>query len=209
MESSCPSLFVLAALLLTGGASAAPPEIALPDLSLSSSLPITLDADSSEFDRLNDRLLFKGLRISQGSLGIVADSAEASRLDFKDNLWTFRGNVVIESGNTRAWSDEATIRFRDHQMSKAELRGGPAHFEQRRVESDSIAEGRADIIQYDLTEGTIRMLDNAWLSDGANEVSGSRIAYDLTREYIVADGDDSGQVRMKIIPPEKRTPKAP
>ena len=57
-------------------------------------------------------------------------------------------------------------------------------------------------MEYDADNGIIRMLENAWLSDSANEVSGNRIAYDLNRQYIIADADEDGQVRMKIIPPE-------
>lgn len=208
MASSFPRALAAAALaaVVTTVAAAPPAGLELPDLSLSRSLPITLDADASEFDRLNNRLLFRGLRISQGVLGITAETAEASRLDFENNLWIFRGNVVIESGATRAWCDQAKVQFRDHQMQSAELTGTPARFEQRRSQDAGLAEGHAQVIEYDLAGGTIRMLGEAWLSDGANEVSGSRIAYDLGREYIIADGDESGQVRMKIIPPEKQKP---
>jgi lipopolysaccharide export system protein LptA len=46
------------------------------------------------------------------------------------------------------------------------------------------------------------MSEDAWLSDGANEVSGNRISYDLISEYIIADSDETGQVRMKINPPQ-------
>ena len=48
------------------------------------------------------------------------------------------------------------------------------------------------------------MSKNAWLSDGSNEISGNRIIYDLKKEYIIADADESGQVRMKINPPEQK-----
>jgi lipopolysaccharide transport protein LptA len=57
-------------------------------------------------------------------------------------------------------------------------------------------------MEYDLESGVIRMSKDAWLSDGANEVSGNRIAYDLVSEYIIADSDETGQVRMKISPPQ-------
>jgi lipopolysaccharide export system protein LptA len=182
---------------------AQPDELQIPDLTISDTLPINLDADSSEFDRLNNRLVFRGLRLSQGALGIAADDAEANQLDFDNSVWVFRGNVLIESGDTRAWADEATVRFESHQMAYAELRGEPARFEQRRMDSEALAEGRALTMQYDIPGASIRLIDDAWLTDGKNEVSGATIAYDLAREYIVADSDPSGQVRMKIIPPEE------
>ena len=62
-------------------------------------------------------------------------------------------------------------------------------------------------MEYDADTGIIKMSDDAWLSDSANEVSGNRISYDLNRQFIIADSDDDGQVRMKIIPPENNLPK--
>ncbi len=183
-----------------------PAGLELPDLAISESLPISLDANSSEFDRQNNQLRFKGLRISQGGLRIEADDAEVTRLDFENSVWTLRGNVLIKSDNTQAWCDEADVQFKNHQLAQAQLRGEPARFEQERRDSDELARGHASTIDYDLLGSNIKMSENAWLSDGANEVSGARIAYDLKRQYIVADGDENGQVRMKIQPPKKVEP---
>ena len=178
----------------------------VPDINLDETLPIALDADSSEFDRKNDRLLFHGLRITQGVLGIEADDAEATRLDFEESLWVFTGNVIIDSGDTRAYADKAEMLFQDHQLKSAIMRGSPARFEQKRLEADELTQGHSLVMEYDLETGVIRMSEDAWISDGANEVSGARITYDLVKEYITADADDSGQVRMKITPPDKDEP---
>ena len=40
------------------------------------------------------------------------------------------------------------------------------------------------------------------LMSGRGEVSGAKITYDLDKEFIVADADDTGPVRMKFTPPE-------
>lgn len=171
------------------------------DLEFDRSLPITLDADASQFDRRNDRLSFQGLRISQGALGVRADAAQATRLDFEDSVWVFTGNVLIENATTRAWSDTAEVRFAEHQLASATLRGAPARFEQVLANQPEPTRGRAGVMEYDLRTGMIRMSEEAWVSDGTNEVTGARIAYDLGRQYIVATGDDGGPVRMKINPP--------
>lgn len=165
--------------------------------------PIDLDADASEFDRRNDRLSFTGLSIRQGDLSITADSAQATRLDFEDSTWTFEGSVSIQSSTTRTWSDSAEVRFLAHRLDSARLSGGPARFEQRKAGSESLTQGRADVMEYELKSNLIRLIDNAWVSDGTNEVSGPRIAYDVGRAFIIADGDDSGQVSMKIKPSER------
>ncbi len=173
------------------------------DFGIETSLPITLNADSSEFDRRNDKLLFRGLHITQGVLEIQADEGRASRLDFENSLWEFSGNVIINGEGTIAYCDEAEITFKDHELKNAVMHGAPARFEQVQQDDGSLTQGHANTMEYDLVTSVISMIDDAWLSDGANEVSGARISYDLTREYIIADADDDGQIRMKINPPEK------
>ena len=165
--------------------------------------PIDLDADASEFDRRNDRLSFTGLSIRQGDMSITADKAQASRLDFEDSTWVFEGSVEIQSATTHTWSETAEVRFLAHRLDSARLSGGPARFEQQKTGDDGLTQGRATIMEYELASNLIRLIDNAWVSDGTNEVSGPRIAYDLKKEFIIADGDDSGQVRMKIKPSER------
>jgi lipopolysaccharide export system protein LptA len=179
-----------------------------PNIALQKTLPIALDADSSELDRKNDKLLFKGLRITQGSLHIEADNAEANKLDFENSRWVFSGNVIIENIGTKAYCDNAEVFFENHRVQSAVMRGGPARFRQIRLEDNLQTQGRAQTLEYDLQSGLISMSEDAWLSDGSNEVSGDRITYDLVKEYIIADADESGQVRMKINPPEKQPPES-
>jgi lipopolysaccharide export system protein LptA len=203
MANSFRNLLIIALVLLLG--TAVSQEV--PDIGLMKTLPIDLDAESSEFDRKKDKLFFRGLTIKQGTLSIKADEATASRLDFENTRWEFTGTVIIENAGTTARCDYADILFRDHRIRNATMRGQPVTFERLRIDEERQTEGRANLMEYDVDAGIIRMLEDAWLSDGANEVSGNRITYDLNREYIIADADDDGQVRMKIIPPETDLPK--
>lgn len=191
-----PVLLLLFALLATAA------HAQVPDIRAQSALPIDLDAASSEFDRRNNRLVFRTLHITQGTLSIKADVAEATRLDFENSRWLFKGNVVIENQGTTVWCDDAELVFLGHELRAATLTGTPARFEQPRA-GGRRTEGRAGAIDYNVTAGTVRLTRNAWLSDGANEVSGERISYDLRREYVTADAESGGQVHMKINPPAR------
>jgi lipopolysaccharide export system protein LptA len=192
---SCIFLMIIAMLMPSAWAQ-------VPDIALQKTLPINLDADSSEFDRKNNVLFFHGLRITQGVFSIEADEATAAKLDFENSRWTFIGNVVIESEDAKAYSDRAEVLFQEHHITNAIMQGIPVRFAQASSETGKTTEGHANKMEYDLASGVIRLSEDAWLSDGANEVSGSRISYDLIREYIIADSDENGQVRMKIIPPQ-------
>ncbi|MBM4196001.1 MAG: lipopolysaccharide transport periplasmic protein LptA [Gammaproteobacteria bacterium] len=196
-------MFASVALALLAVGQAAAQSMVIPDLSLQVGLPINLNADSSEFDRRDNRLLFRGLTITQGTLSVRADTAEASRLDFENSQWTFRGNVEIDNGGARVYCEDARLNFQGHELKVAALAGKPAIFEQKRADG-KVTRGRAATIDYDVAGGSLAMSGNAQVNDGANEVSGDRITYDLRREYVTAQSGSNGPVVFKIDPPRPR-----
>lgn len=169
-----------------------------------SGLPISLDADSSEFDRRNNVMLFHGVSIRQGELSIRADHARSSQLDFGNAEWIFTGRVVITGSNARLQADSATLRFVNHDLKNARIEGRPAAFEQQRAEQQEPVNGRADIMEYDLPGQLVRMSGNAWLKEGNNEILGETIAYNIAEQRVLATSDeDSGQrVQITITPEE-------
>ena len=198
----------MAAALLAGSAAhAAPPPDASPNpLQLSSSQPIQLEARSSDFDYKNNTLLFHGVRIAQGGLAIEADEGTATGLDFKDSRWLFKGNVRITVPDGSLASDEARIAFAANLIADAEVRGAPARFEQKR--DKGIARGRALRIEYQPAAGTVRLIDDAWLSDGNNEISGQTLIYNMRDQRVLANPDEQGSQPVRItINPKKPEPK--
>ena len=89
-------------------------------------LPISLDAESTDYDGKNSMLMFKGLRLSQGNIGIEADEGRASKLDFEDSVWRFTGNVIIDVENGHIECQSADLRFISHQLTAADIVGAPA-----------------------------------------------------------------------------------
>lgn len=169
---------------------------------LDSDLPISLDAESSDYDRRADLLVFRGLTITQGDMSISADDARANRLDFDDARWEFSGNVRVSMGDAELAADEATLSFRNHRLAVAVARGSPARFEDRGAASGLPIRGRAGEVEYDLENATVRLLHDAWLSEGANEISGASLVYNLLEERVLAEGDgDESRVRITITPP--------
>ncbi|MDP6673266.1 MAG: LptA/OstA family protein, partial [Gammaproteobacteria bacterium] len=144
------------------------------DIALMKTLPINLDAESSEFDRKKNKLFFRNLTIKQGLLSIMADEATATRLDFENMRWEFSGTVIIENADTIANCDYADILFREHRIRSAVMQGQPVNFTQLRIDEERKTEGRANQMEYDVDAGIIKLTGDSWLSDGANEVSGNR-----------------------------------
>lgn len=192
----------LAAMLGAGGIPAAT-EVPRPSLDAQKRLPINLEAASSQFDGQADRLTFQNVRITQGPMSVQAERGQAARLDFENSRWQFDGDVVLDNAGAHIECDSAELLFEGHALRSAIFRGNPVRLRQERLDAPP-TEARAGVMEYDVNAALVRLSGAAWISDGANEVSGERIAYDLARRYVTADSGADGAVRMKIKPPEDR-----
>lgn len=151
--------------------------------------PVQVDAANTEVDYKTKRMIYHDVVISQGTMRVQADTAQATGLNFADSKWTFDGNVRINAeprGNLR--SDSAVVEFKDSLISRATVVGKPAEFEQKRENSTQIARGHANKIVYDVAEGTVRLSDDAWLSDGQSEISGPLLVYNIRAQRVQAGG---------------------
>jgi lipopolysaccharide transport protein LptA len=177
---------------------------------LQSDLPISLDARSSEFDYKKNRLVFHTVTITQGKLRVEAGEATATGLNFEDSQWQFSGDVHITMEKGSLSSDRADVTFAQNQIARAVISGAPANFEQTLDKPPQIARGRANVIEYDVANGTVRLAKNAWLSDGENELSGAVLVYDIRTERVVANAPADSDERVRIIiNPRTRKPAAP
>jgi lipopolysaccharide transport protein LptA len=166
---------------------------------LSSKLPITVDAASSDVDYKTHTYTFEKVVISQGALRVQADHARATGLDFANSHWTFDGHVRIDAeprGNLR--SDQAVVEFRENRIARATVTGKPAEFEQPRADSQQLARGHADEIVYDVSDGTVRLSNDAWLSDGQNEISGPLLVYNIRAQRVQAGASAGTDERVHI-----------
>jgi len=177
--------------------------------------PIYLDAQSSEVSLKTNSAVFTKVRISQGKTAVTADQGQASQhknaLDFENNLWAFHGNVKITMDQGQLTSDEAQITFINKVLTKAVATGKPAAFEQRVEKTGKMAQGKADSIEYDVSNGIVRLAKNAFLSDGQNEIRGEMLKYNVAAQSVIAEASEQGSQRVHIIitPPPKSPAKTP
>ena len=160
--------------------------------------PISLDAASAEFDGLQNRLVFTGVRITQGPLTITADQAVVDALDFANNTWVFTGNVRIDGGPTRIRSDAASLLFVEHGLAAASVTGDPATFERDAVGDKRAIRGGAGMIDYDAREGTLILARKAQLFDGTNQITGERLLYKVAEERLIASSDANNGERVRV-----------
>jgi lipopolysaccharide transport protein LptA len=169
-------------------------------------LPITLDADSSSFDRKTGRATFRGLRIMQGDVAIEAGEALASDLDFAQSEWRFSGEVRISIDSATIEADTAEIIFAAHELLTIELRGNPALFEDFSVTRDEALQGGANRLYFDNVDRTLQMSDGTWFNEGANEVRGCDLLYDFAQQRVTFGSLDCAErVQIIIVPPTEDT----
>ena len=167
-------------------------------------LPISLDADSTDYDGKSAMLRFEGLRLSQGNIGIEADEGLASKLDFEDSVWKFTGNVIIDIENGHIECDSADLQFIDHQLKLAVVEGTPATFELTRAGSDEPTYAEAGKLKYDLDTGVIEFSEEATITEKGNQISANFLVYDIKEQRINAEssGSEDGRVRITYTPAE-------
>jgi lipopolysaccharide export system protein LptA len=160
-----------------------------------------IDVASSKIDAKGDSVVLQDVVITQGDTKVQADHARATGLDnFDNSRWTFEGNVRIngeQHGNLK--SDQAVVEFRNKSISKATVTGNPAEFEQKRTDTDETARGRAREIVYNVNDGTIRLSNDAWLSDGHNEISGPELVYNIREQRVQAATKPGSDDKVHII----------
>lgn len=163
-----------------------------------SDLPISLDAASSDFDYRNNTLRFREVRIVQGNVRVEANEATATGLNFENSRWEFRGNVRIEVEGGSLASNEAEVNFMNNQIATAVITGSPATFEQKLKDSEGIAKGRAGRIEYDFTAGKVQLAQDAYLTDGRNDIHGQTLVYSIRDQRVLAEASEQGQERVRI-----------
>ena len=165
---------------------------------IDSRLPITVDADSTDYDGKNSLLLFRGLRVTQGSIGIEADEGQATKLDFEDAVWKFEGNVIIDVENGHIECDSADLEFDNNTLRLATIHGSPATFELKRPGTEEITYAEAGMLKYDLTTGVVEFSENAVITEGGNQISSSFLVYNIAEQRINAQSSGDGDEKVKI-----------
>ena len=168
-------------------------------------LPISLDADSTAYDGKNSMLMFRGLRMTQGTIGIESEEGRASNLNFEDSVWQFQGNVVIDVENGHIECDTADLQFTNHQLTLATIAGSPATFELKRPGSEEATYAEAGKLRYDLLAGTIEFSGDAVITEGGNQIASDYLIYNIVEQRINAQGSpgDDGKVRITYTPKDK------
>ena len=162
-------------------------------------VPWDIDAESTSFDGKTSMIVFTGLRLSQGRIGIEADEGRATNTEGEDGSWQFTGNVKIDIENGRIECDAARLTFEQYALRKALVTGSPATFELRRPGSDEVTYAEAGRLFYDVEAGIVEFSEQAIINEGGNQISSNFLVYNIAEQRINADSSGSEDDRVRII----------
>lgn len=161
-------------------------------------LPMLLDADSTNYDGKSSMLMFSGLRLTQGTLGIAADEGRATKMDFEDSVWHFAGHVVIDVENGRIESDSADMVFSGYRLRVATIVGSPATFRMERPDTQQTTYAEAGRLKYDFDAGIVEFSDNATITEGGNQIASNYLVYNIRDQRINASSGGEGDPKVRI-----------
>lgn len=129
--------------------------------------------------------------------------ADSVKVDDVKRVATYEGHVVLSQGTLMINADRIEVRQDDKGVVSGLATGSPVYFRQKMEASSEFAEGWAARIEYDSQGDKIKLMGQARLKRGIDELRGEQITYDSRSEFFQAKGGTSGtsgRVRAVIRP---------
>lgn len=125
----------------------------------------------------------------------IAIEADQGSLDQKNQITTFRGNVIVKQGTIYMRADDAQVT--QNKNTKAQIviaHGKPAYFRQELDNNKGTAEGWGNRAEYDSAQSLVKLIGNAKVQRGGDMAQGEAISYNTQTEvYTVLGGAAVGK----------------
>ncbi|WP_028023127.1 lipopolysaccharide transport periplasmic protein LptA [Enterovibrio calviensis] len=151
--------------------------------------------------------------VSSNALALSTDAeqpiyidSDSQNLDMTTNTVIFTGNVYLRQGSIRLNADKVVVT-RPSGEEGAEIidaYGKPATFEQTMDDGKKI-NGEAFDLRYETIKSFLTMTNKAVLTqEGGNQVEGQKITYNIEKQLLVAESDESSRVTTVLQPQTKQ-----
>jgi lipopolysaccharide export system protein LptA len=134
--------------------------------------------------------------------------ADNVTLDDIKKVSVFEGNVLLIQGTLALRADRLEARQDGDGLQNVIASGSPVSFRQKRDGVEEYIEGFASQAEYDNVKSQLRLIGNARLRKGGDEIRGSQITYDAKTEFYKVVGQEgtvgpNSRVRVIIRPKPK------
>jgi lipopolysaccharide transport protein LptA len=167
---------------------------------------VAIEARSTDLDLKSDTAVLHHVKMSRLDFSISADTATVQLSNISKVLENgrsvFQGNVLIIGPQGKITSRDADMVVKDKLVTEINAHGDPVEFELVVPAEHKQIKGHAESVRYEAASGCVRFLNNAWISDGQNEIKGQSLRYYMANRQLLADpGEQEGQqVHITITP---------
>ncbi len=134
----------------------------------------------------------------------VQIEADTVRMDDLQKIAVYEGRVILTQGTLRVQADRVEVRQDAEGFLTGTALGKPVHFRQRLDGRGDWVDAWANRVEYDARKEQVRLIGDALLKKGEEELRGDLITYDARNELYQASGGLPGQkpgrVRAVIMP---------
>ena len=157
---------------------------------------------------MNKIFLFAVIFFATYSFALTEDAnqpieveAESVEVDEASGFNEFRGNAEVKQGSLLMTAELIQVQTNTDGVETMEATGTiekPAKYIQSQENQARFIEAIATSITYDVNEGMIFLVGNAYLIQGFDSFSGDTLTYDITNDKVIVKGSEDGTKRVKF-----------
>lgn len=119
--------------------------------------------------------------------------SNSAHMDDAQKLAIYEGHVVLTQGTMLITADRIEVRQDEQGFSSGNATGSPVYFREKLEGSDEYAEGWASRLEYDGRADKMKLIGQARLKRGEDDLRGNLITYDSNTEFFQAQGSINGK----------------
>jgi len=127
--------------------------------------------------------------------------AESVIVDEISGFNEFSGNAEVRQGSIFMTAEIIQVQTNIDGVETMKATGtvdNPAKYIQSQENQALLIKATATLITYDVNEGTIYLVGNAYLIQGFDTFSGDTLTYDINNDKVIVKGSEDGTKRVKF-----------
>ena len=127
--------------------------------------------------------------------------ADSVIVDETSGFNEFSGNAEVRQGSLLMTANLIQVQTNSDGVETMKATGtldNPAKYIQSQENQARFIEATAALITYDVNEGMIFLVGNAYLIQGFDSFSGDSLTYDINNDKVIVKGSEDGTQRVKF-----------
>ena len=139
--------------------------------------------------------------LSEDAKQPIEIEAESVIVDEISGFNEFSGNAEVRQGSLFMTAELIQVQTNTDGVETMKATGtsdNPAKYIQSQENQSRFIEATASIITYNVDEGMIFLVGNAYLIQGFDSYSGETLSYDINNDKVLVKGSEDGTKRVKF-----------